>query len=153
MAQALIEPLPGQTWTVEIVEVGGMAVAQGNSNVVAVTGKLPQPDPSILVGYTVEMEITTASATDVLMVPISSLIESPRGWIVMKIENGEAKPQLVQIGVTSDQYAEIKSGLAEGDQVLLSLSGTGSTSSQSSEEETSRQFQGPPQGMPLPGMP
>lgn len=148
MAEALIEPLPDRAWTVEIIEVGGMAVARGNSNVVAVTGKLPQPDPSILVGYTVEMEITTASAIDVLTVPISSLIESPRGWMVMKVVNGEASPQQVTIGVTSDTYAEITSGLEEGDLVLLNSASPSATQ----PERTSGESRPRPQGG-FPGMP
>jgi macrolide-specific efflux system membrane fusion protein len=153
-ATAVIEPLPDRSWPVEIVDVGGMAKKSGNSTTVTVTAKLPEADPSTLVGFTVEMEITTASATNVLRVPISSLIKSPRGWMVMKVESGEAKPQLVQIGVTSDQYAEIKSGLAEGDEILLSPSGTGSAASQSAGESTRQRFQGPmTPGMPLPGMP
>jgi len=122
-AQALIEPLPDRRWPVELVEIGGMAISHGNSTVVAVTGKLLRTDPAILVGYTVEMEITTAGAVDVLRVPISSLVESPRGWIVMKVVDEEITPQRVMVGVTSDQYAEITSGLEEGDEILLYPSG------------------------------
>jgi len=118
-AQATIEPIPDRTWPVEIVDVGGMAVPKGNSTTVSVTGKLPGADPSILVGYTVEMEILTAHAEDVLRVPISSLIESPRGWMVMKLADGKPTPQQVKIGVTSDDYAEITDGLEEGDVILL----------------------------------
>ena len=118
-AQATIEPLPHRTWPVEIVEVGGMAVSSYNSTTVAVTGRLPEADPSILVGYTVEMEITTASASDVLLVPISGLRESPRGWMVMKLVAGEPTPQQVTIGVTTDEYAEVTAGLEEGDVIVL----------------------------------
>jgi hypothetical protein len=98
------------------------------------------------------MEITTASATDVLLVPISCLTETPRGWIVAKVVNGQAAPQVVTIGVKSDTYAEITSGLKEGD-VLQSVarSAAGSTTQQNSGF--------PAGGMPIggfgggPGMP
>ncbi len=125
-----------------------MAVAQGNSNVVAVTGKLPQPDPSILVGYTVEMEITTASATDVLRVPISSLLEGPRGWMVMKVVKGEPTPQAVTIGVTSDTYAEITSGLEEGDLVLLNSASPPATQPERAFVERGLRLPGGFPGMP-----
>jgi len=118
-ALATIEPLPDRTWPVEIVEVGGMAVSSFNSTTVSVTGRLPAADPSILVGYTVEMEITIASASDVLRVPISGVRESPRGWTVMKLVDGETTPQQVTIGVTTDEYAEVTEGLQEGDVILL----------------------------------
>jgi macrolide-specific efflux system membrane fusion protein len=150
---AVIEPLPERTWPVEIVDVGGMAKKSGNSTTVTVTAKLPEPDPSILVGFTVEMEIITASAKNVLRVPISSLIKTPRGWMVMKVENGEAKPQPVQIGVVSDQYAEIKSGLEEGDEILLSPRGVGTATGESTEGSTPQRFQQPTAPSVIPGMP
>jgi len=118
-AVATIEPLPDRNWPVEIVEVGGMAVSQGNSTTVSVTGRLPEAHPSILVGYTVEMEITTASASDVLRIPISGLREAPRGWMVMKLVDSEPTPQQVSIGVTTDEFAEVTEGLEEGDVIVL----------------------------------
>jgi len=151
-AQATIEPLPDRTWPVEIVEVGGMAVSWGNSTTVSVTGKLPVADPSILVGYTVEMEILTAQATDVLRVPISSLVESPRGWMVTKVVDGKPTPQQVMVGVTSDSYAEITDGLEEGDVILLNTASAPQDRAASSGEVRYFQSGGtPPAGFP--GMP
>lgn len=130
-ATATIEPLSDKTWDVKVTEVAGMAEEVGNSTVVITKTSFPYSDPLVLVGYTVEMEIATASATDVLVVPISCLTETPRGWIVMKVVDGQATPQAVTIGVKSDTYAEITSGLKEGD-VLQSAAKTltGSTPTQ-----------------------
>jgi len=153
-AQVVIEPLPDRAWPVEIVEVGGMAVSQGNSTSVSVTGELPVADPSILVGYTVEMEISTASAFDVLRVPITCLLESPRGWMVTKLVDGESTPQQVTIGVTSDTYAEITDGLEEGDVILLNAASAPRDRAALAEEMRVRFLQGggsPPAGFP--GMP
>jgi multidrug efflux pump subunit AcrA (membrane-fusion protein) len=151
-AQATIEPLPDRTWPVEIVEVGGMAVSQGNSTVVEVTGRLPQADPAILVGYTVEMEILTVYVTDVLRVPISGLRQSPRGWMVMKLVDGEPTPQQVTVGVTSDTYAEITDGLVEGDVILLAEASSPDRAT-SAEEMRVRLFQGGSPPIGFPGMP
>lgn len=143
-ARAVIEPVPDRTWLVEIVEVGGMAVARGNSTVVTITGKLPQTDESILVGYSAEMVITISEATDVLRVPISCLTQAPRGWMVTKVVGSEHAPTQVTIGVTSESFAEITSGLEEGDIVLLNLAGPATP--QPSEMQWQRQpgagFQG-----------
>jgi multidrug efflux pump subunit AcrA (membrane-fusion protein) len=152
-ATAVIEPLPDRTWDVKVTEVAGMAEEVGNSTVVVAKTSFPYSDPLVLVGYTVEMEITTASATDVLLVPISCLTETPRGWIVMKIANGQATPQVVTVGVKSDTYAEITSGLKEGD-VLQSVAKSGAGRTAASQQDTG------PGGMPMmggfgagPGMP
>lgn len=149
-AQAVIEPLPDRTWPVEIVEVGGMAVSRGNSTVVVVTGQLPEADPSILVGYTVEMEISTASAFDVLRVPITCLLESPRGWMVMKVVDGETSPQPVTLGVRSDTHAEITAGLDEGDVILLNSAAILRARSEQSADGAPHFFPG---GSRPPGMP
>jgi len=118
-ASALIEPLPDRPWPVEVVEVGGMATSSGNSTVVSVTALLPKADPSILVGYTAEMQILTAYAKDVLIVPITCLLGGgSRGWMVMKVVEGQSSMQAVVIGAMSDQYVEISSGLEEGDVIL-----------------------------------
>ncbi len=139
-ATATIEALPDKTWSVQIVEVGNTATTSGNSTVVVVTAKLPEADASILVGYTAEMEITTASASNVLLVPISCLRETPRGWSVTKMVDGTAAPQDVTVGVTSDDVAEVKSGLAEGDQVLVLTSTAPSSSSPSNQRSQSGTF-------------
>ena len=134
-AEALIEPLPDKSWTVELVEVGGMATLSGHSTVVSVTARLAEADPSILVGYTAEMEILTAHAEDVLIVPITCLREVPRGWLVTKLVDGERTKQAVVIGAMSHQYVEIRSGLEEGDLILLNSTIAPSRPQDMSEEQ------------------
>jgi len=144
-AQAVIEPLPDKTWPVELVEIGGLATKSGNSTVVSVTGKLPA-DPTILIGYTVEMEITITDARNVLRVPIASLAKAPRGWMVMKVVNGTATPAQVTLGAQSDQYAEITSGLEEGDEILANPGSraAGATSTTSGGRDGAPGFEGGP---------
>ena len=149
-AMALIEPLPDMSWTVEVVEVGGMATSSGNSTVVSVTALLAEADSSILVGYTAEMVIITAHAEDVLIVPITCLREVPRGWMVTKLIDGEGTKQAVAIGAISDQYVEIQSGLEEGDVILLNSTVAPSPPQDisDSEKEAIHIRMGNPSGMP-----
>jgi len=137
-AEAIIEPLPDQTQIVELVDVGGMATTSNNSTVtvVGVTARLPEADPRILAGYTVEMQITTAHAADVLIVPITCLLESPRGgWMVTKVVDEKQIKQTVTLGAMSDQYAEIQSGLEEGDIILLNSTATPSRPTDTTEDQ------------------
>lgn len=148
-AEALIEPLPDKSWTVELVEVGGMATLSGRSTVVSVTARLAVADPSILVGYTAEMEILIAHAEDVLIVPITCLREVPRGWMVTKLVDGERTKQAVTIGAMSHQYVEIRSGLEEGDVILLnSTVGPSRPQDMSEEQKKALQTLGIRMGMP-----
>jgi len=137
-ALATIDALSEKKWPVTITSVGGMAVRSGSSAAVTVTASIPNPDPSILVGFSAALEITTSKATNVLRVPISSLIEMPRGWMAMKMVDGKATLQLVQIGITSDQYAEVKSGLEEGDEILLYPEETGTATQRQAPTNSDR---------------
>lgn len=153
-AEAIIEPLPDESWNVDLVEIGGVATSSGNSTVVSVKALLSEADSSVLVGYTVEMEILTSSAEDVLIVPITCLLEGPNDrWLVMKFVDEEPTPQPVEIGAMDDQYVEIVSGLEEGD-VVVPQAPIVTTSSSSENEQMPGGFPGG--GMPgggFPGMP
>jgi multidrug efflux pump subunit AcrA (membrane-fusion protein) len=151
-ATAMIEPLPDRLLQVEIVEVGGMAVSRGNSTVVLVTGRLPRADNDILVGYSCEMTITISEALNVLRLPISCLRQTPRGWMVTKVVDGEQIAQDVSVGATSEMYAEITSGLVEGDIVLLNTSASQSAESASTQQQRVFRIQGDngfPSGFPV----
>lgn len=139
---AVIEALPDRTFPVEIVKIGGRALTRGSSTVVSVTTKLLQVTPEILVGYTARVEITVASVQNVLRVPISALVKTSRGWTVMKVVDNQAVSQAVTVGVTSDLWAEIKSGLQEGDVILVNPSRAATTSTQPTAQ------QGAPAPMP-----
>jgi membrane fusion protein, macrolide-specific efflux system len=140
-ATATIDALPDKTWPVKIVSVGGMATRSGNTSTVTVTASLPNPDPAILVGFSAQLEITTAKASGVLRVPVSSLLQVGNRWLAMKVVNGKTEPQPVELGVTSDQWAEVKSGLSEGDEILLyPESSTSSTTQRSSSSSQAGGF-------------
>ncbi len=118
----VIEALSDRTFPVEIVRMGGRAVTRGTTTVVPVTAKLLSTDPAVLVGYTARVEITVASAQNVLRVPVSALVRAGRGWVVMKVAGDQATSQAVTVGITSELWAEIRSGLQEGDVILLNPS-------------------------------
>jgi HlyD family secretion protein len=145
-AVAVIEALPDRTWPVEVVKIGGRAVTRGTTTVVSVTARLLAADPSILVGYTARVEITIASATNVLRVPVSALVQAGRGWSVMKVASGQVVAQPVTIGVRSDLWAEIRSGVDEGDVILLNPSTATSTTTNQNLIQPTPGFMMPPGG-------
>lgn len=119
---ATIDALPGRIWPVEIVRISYQAVHQsgfGGGKVVPVTAKFLKVDPEVLPGFSARIQITTAEARGVLKVPIEALIESGPGWAVMVVVEGEPVLRPVEVGLTSDRYAEITSGLEEGEEILL----------------------------------
>jgi HlyD family secretion protein len=69
--------------------------------------------------YRVVVHVTTWSASDALTVPVSALFRKGDQWAVFADENGRARTILVQIGHRNNRMAEILSGLAAGDRVVM----------------------------------
>jgi HlyD family secretion protein len=77
------------------------------------------------VEYRVRVRITTAQKDNALVVPRSALFRGPGGvWQVFAVRDGVAKLLDVQVGLLNDEHAEITSGLAEGEEVILAPEST-----------------------------
>jgi len=63
---------------------------------------------------------TTAQASDVLYVPSSAVtaISNGTGTVTVRAA-GRDQPRQVRLGLRGDRYTEIRSGLTEGEQVVL----------------------------------
>ncbi|MCO6047204.1 HlyD family efflux transporter periplasmic adaptor subunit [Aeoliella sp. ICT_H6.2] len=70
-------------------------------------------------GFRVEARIVVAEAKDVLRIPASSLFRPDEGWAVFKVVDGRAVETKVVPGYQNGLEAEIREGLAEGDQVII----------------------------------
>jgi HlyD family secretion protein len=80
--------------------------------------------PDLKPGISGRAEIVITNLNDVLTVPIQA-VTTVKGRQVCFIERGGATvPIPVEVGLYNEKYIEIKSGLKEGDQVLLSPLGS-----------------------------
>lgn len=70
-------------------------------------------------GFRVEARIVVAEAKDVLRIPASALFRPDEGWAVFRVVEGRAVATVVEPGHQNGLEAEIKSGLAAGDQVII----------------------------------
>ena len=68
--------------------------------------------------YRVEVRVVISSADSVLRVPVSALVRRGESWSVFAVEDGRAVARDVSIGARNDAFAEVRSGLAEGAQVV-----------------------------------
>ncbi len=69
--------------------------------------------------YRVIVHVTVWSADNVLTVPVGALFRRGEDWVVLAIKDGRARTARVEIGHRNNRTAEILSGLAEGDRVVL----------------------------------
>ena len=77
--------------------------------------------PRLLYGLSASLDITTSRVEDVLYIPIQSVFEEDgKSYVSIPAEDGEVDKKEVTTGVFNYDFIEIKSGLNEGDTVLIS---------------------------------
>ena len=70
-------------------------------------------------GYTVDLTINTVDMENTLVVPYEAVVEKDGQGIVYVVENGTANERKVETGLDTELYTEIKSGLKEGETVIV----------------------------------
>lgn len=124
------DAIPGLTLVGRVEEIDFLPSSTEGATTtypVKVTLEVPRDEPGIapLVsqlrpGLSVEAEIIIASAQDVLVVPISAIVESGREQLVTRVNaNGVEETVAVETGLSDGLYVEIRSGLQEGDRIVI----------------------------------
>ncbi|GAA2136518.1 efflux RND transporter periplasmic adaptor subunit [Actinomadura napierensis] len=126
-ASVSFDALTGKTATGKITAIGLSPTTTDNVVKFPVTISLTTVPSGVRLGQTATVEITTASADDVLYVPTAAVRTAGGQSTVTVVRNGKQVPVTVEVGVKGDQGTEITSGLNEGEQVVVTSSTTGST--------------------------
>ena len=130
-AAITFDALPDLTLTGKVTSID---LAGTNNQGIVSYGVVITPDitdPSIKAGMTVTVNIITQVAADVLAVPLAAVKSQGDAKYVQVLENGTPTPVTVEVGMTTDSYAEIASGLQEGQEVVVRTV-TGQTSASTS---------------------
>lgn len=69
--------------------------------------------------YRVIVHVTIWKATDVLTVPVGALFRQGDDWAVFAVKDGRARATIIKVGQRNNRMAEVQSGLAAGDRVVL----------------------------------
>ena len=70
-------------------------------------------------GLTITVSIVVEERNDVLLVPIQAIISRGRETLVQVLKDGVIEERSITVGISNWQYAEITSGLSEGEQVVV----------------------------------
>lgn len=111
--------LPGRVREVEpaaFTKVSALGVDEQRVNVII---DVPDAPTTLGDGFRVEARIITWSARDALTVPTSALVREARGWSAYIIDGGRARRREVQVGHMGGAAAEVRTGVAVGDEVIL----------------------------------
>ncbi len=94
--------------------------------------EVDSPDRVLRIGMTAQVSVVLDQANDALLVPSQVLIRQPGAkdrYQVPVLENGKEVLRDVTVGINNKVNAQITSGLAEGEQVILGMPGQSATSS------------------------
>ncbi|MGB8700393.1 MAG: efflux RND transporter periplasmic adaptor subunit [Thermosynechococcaceae cyanobacterium] len=117
--QVKVASLPNRTFVGRISVIG--SAVEGETRVVPVKAELDNPDGLLKPGMFAELNLLTGrSSTPVLAIPQSAIVETNDKKTVVFVQNGNAyQPAEVSLGQTSGDLVEIKSGLFDGDRVVV----------------------------------
>ena len=126
-AVVTLEALPGKQFPGKVVEIGASALPVSGAGAAArefkVVVRLDQPDPGLRPGFTCDAEIVTSERTNVLTVPLQSVVLRPvppageRPGVFL-LADGQARFTPVSPGVIGGLDIEV-SGVAEGARVIV----------------------------------
>ena len=86
---------------------------------------VPNPDGKLRIGMTANMVISVEDAKGVLTIPMTALQTSAQGEDEVQVmAGGKPQPRVVKLGINDGVNTEVKEGLQEGEEVVVS-SGSG----------------------------
>jgi len=106
----------GEGFTGEVTEIAPSP--EPESGMYPVRILIDNPDTELRPGMTAEVKITRERAEDVLIIPRQALSARGDEYHVFVVEEGMARRRQVRVGMQDEDYAEVRSGLNEGDVVV-----------------------------------
>lgn len=105
----------------EVTEVYPYVQREADQNrTVRIKVKIPEElKGRVLIGMSVDAEVIIGESADTIYVPSSAVVEQAGRKFVYVAENGRLKKVEVETGLSNWEKTEIKSGLKDGDQVLV----------------------------------
>jgi macrolide-specific efflux system membrane fusion protein len=124
-ASVTFDAMQGTRASGKVTAIDQTSTTTNNVVQYGVTVTLTDPPTGLRIGATATVQVTTASAENVLYVPTAAVRTAGGQSSVTVLSGGKQVPKIVQIGTQGDQGTEIKSGLNEGDQVVIANTGGG----------------------------
>jgi macrolide-specific efflux system membrane fusion protein len=123
-ASITLNAQPGERLSGEVVAIDATSTTVNQVVDYGVTIELRRQPKGIRAGQTAVVAVVTARAKGVLSVPSAAVATTGGQSTVIVVRDGRQVSTVVEIGLEGDQSTEIVSGLSEGDEVVLSSSGS-----------------------------
>ncbi|MHB1462152.1 MAG: efflux RND transporter periplasmic adaptor subunit [Armatimonadota bacterium] len=123
-----VDAFPKELFAGKVTKVAPAAEQTQSVTTIPVTVELKQPDTRLKPQMNASCDFIIARKDNVLCISIDAVVETDNGTEVTVMANGQAVPKKVEIGLTGDEYCEVKSGLKEGDTIVIPEEDTSSKS-------------------------
>ncbi len=114
-----VDAYPNELFAGKVTKIAPAAETTQNVTTIPVTVEIEQHDSRLKSQMNATCDFIIAKKDDVLCVSLDAVTETDNGSEVMVLENGKQVARKVEIGLSGDEYCEVKSGLKEGDVVVI----------------------------------
>jgi RND family efflux transporter MFP subunit len=124
--EVMFDALPDEIFSGQVVRIDPVLVQMEGAPTIQALAMLEQPEDSsrcpLPGGLNASVEVFAGRAENALLVPVEALRElAPGQYAVMVMVDGEPQMRQVEVGLMDYIYAEIVSGLEQGDQVSTGI--------------------------------
>lgn len=136
-ATVTFDAFPDKTFTGKVISIDLSGSVSSNVTTYPTVILLDTKSQEILPNMVASASIITDTKDEVLMVPTTAVSTENGVSTVQVMRNGKPQPVTVEVGLSSDDNTEIKSGLKEGDTVVTSTINQSTTTSGSTNRTNS----------------
>ncbi|NUM45416.1 MAG: efflux RND transporter periplasmic adaptor subunit [Anaerolineales bacterium] len=121
--EVTFDALPDTVFTGTISSVDSELYTSGTSTAVHGTADLDSSisEINLPIGASASVEVISLEAKNILLVPLEALHQTDNGYAVFLVTESGMTFQYIEIGAQNELYAEVKTGLIEGDTVALGI--------------------------------
>ena len=115
--QKAVAAIKNKDYTGKITRIEHMT-GQGESANIGVEISLDEPDDSIILGLETKVKVTTASLENEITIPLDALGMDAEGNYVFVLNDKKAELRRIEVGIKSDDYAQVVSGIDENEIII-----------------------------------
>lgn len=136
-----LDSVADQTFPGTVAAVDRVGTVNSNVTQYQVLIVFNEDDPTILTNMAVTADIVVEQKDNALVVPAAAVTEGRGGQTMVQVMvDGNPQPAQIEIGIETDTYVEIISGIEEGVEVVTGTSTTSEAESSDTEQRQSGGF-------------
>ncbi|MEW6447301.1 MAG: HlyD family secretion protein [Bacillota bacterium] len=120
-ATITVDALPDKTFTGKVVGIDRTGTVNSGVTSYPVTVQFDTPTDEVLPNMAANASIITETRDNVLLIPSSSVKTVQGETVVTVLKSGQVEQRPVVLGLYSDTQVEVVDGLAENDEVVVSI--------------------------------